>query len=220
MQDIKGASHEISFWKQFVQSDRFINGWLSNEKTPELNDLVYMFLLGQPDAKVLDCGSGVVSILHGTVKGGNLTSADLLGHGYAKFFDYWAHGMTSPMAISCENLAFIDQFDVVHISNALDHTQDPQAAYNAMYRAVKPGGFLIVQGFVNEGTHEEWTGFHQFNIDIKELITNGVEYTALVIESKNGDAVVYQNPYFARKIHIDLLGRDWIVFIARKPLEA
>ena len=217
MQTIKGSDHEIAFWKQFVKSDRFINGWLSNEKTPELNVEVYMFLLGQPDAKVLDCGSGVVSILHGTVK--NLTPCDLLGNEYAEFFDYNAHGILSPFPSSCEDLRFKDVFDVVHISNALDHTQDPKAAYNAMYRAVKPGGFLIVQGFVNEGTHEEWQGFHQFNIDIKELITNGVEYTALVIESKNGDAVVYANPYFARKIHIDLLGRDWIIWITRKPLE-
>ena len=221
MQTIKGSDHEISFWKQFVQSDRFINGWLSNEKTPELNDLVFMFLKGQPDAKVLDCGSGVVSILHGTVKPENLVSADLLADEYLSIFEYHKYSeINIPFAVSCEGLKWRNDFDVVHISNALDHTQDPQAAYNAMYRAVKPGGFLIVQGFVNEGTHEDWTGFHQFNIDIKELITNGVEYTALVIESKNGDAVVYQNPYFARKIHIDLLGRDWIVFIVRKPLEA
>jgi len=221
MQNIKGADHELSFWKQFVQSDRFINGWLSNAKTPELNDLVYMFLLGQPSAKVLDCGSGVVSILHGTVKRGNLHSYDLLGDEYEKIFDYKKIGIDlKPIAIGCEDINTVDFYDVVHISNALDHTQDPQAAYNAMYRAVKPGGFLIIQGFVNEGTHEEWTGFHQYNIDIKELITYGVEYTALVIESKNGDAVVYAIPYFARKIHIEMLNRDWIVWITRKPLEA
>ena len=220
MQTIKGSDHEIAFWKQFIQSDRFLNGWLSNEKTPELNDLVYMFLKGQPDAKVLDCGSGVVSILHGTVPNENLTACDPLAREYAKIFMYEYFNDIMPLGIACEDLTDENKFDVVHISNALDHTQNPQAAYLAMFRAVKPGGFLIVQGFVNEGTHEEWTGFHQHNIDIKELITNGVEYTALVIESKNGDAVVYQNPYFARKIHIDLLGRDWLIWITSKPLEA
>lgn len=213
-----GSEHEISFWKEFVKTDRFINGWLSNEKTPELNDLVYMFFKGQPEAKVLDCGSGVVSILHGTVPDGKLQSADPLGHEYAKLFDYNKYGLLMPLPRACEDLLYTNVFDVVHISNALDHTQNPQAAYNAMYRAVKPGGFLIVQGFVNEGTHEDWIGFHQFNIDIKELITNGVEYTALVIESKNGDSIVYSNPYIARKIHIDLLGRDWVIWVARKPL--
>ena len=219
MQNIKGADHELSFWKQFVQSDRFINGWLSNDKTPELNDLVYMFLLGQPDADVLDCGSGVVSILHGTVKRGNLHSYDLLGDKYEYIFDYTKVGIDlKPVAIACEDINTIDFYDVVHISNALDHTQNPQAAYNAMYRAVKPGGFLIVQGFVNEGTHEDWQGFHQHDLD---LFRENQEGEGLKITDKHGaQTILSQNPYFARKIHIDLLGRDWLIWITRKPLEA
>jgi SAM-dependent methyltransferase len=218
MQNIKGADHELSFWKQFVQSDRFINGWLSNEKTPELNDLVYMFLLGQPDAKVLDCGSGVVSILHGTVKESNLTSADPLGHAYNEIFDYSKHGLVMPLPRACEDLTFKDLYDVVHISNALDHSQQPSVAFERMYRAVKPGGFLIVQGFVNEGTHEDWTGFHQWDLD---LFRENQEGEGLKITDKHGaQTILSQNPYFARKIHIDLLGRDWLIWITRKPLEA
>lgn len=219
MQNIKGADHEISFWKQFVQSDRFINGWLLNEKTPELNDLVYMFLKGQPDADVLDCGSGVVSILHGTVKRSNLFSCDPLANEYAKIFDYnlVADTYFSPNPVGCEDLEYENQFDVVHISNALDHTQDPHAAYLAMYRAVKPGGFLIVQGFVNEGTHENWEGFHQWNIDLDESKPGHIN---LSISNKHGWVAAVFNPYVAIRTHIELLGRDWIVFIARKPMEA
>ena len=218
MNDIKGVAHELSFWKQFVQSDRFLNGWLSNDKTPELNDMVYMFLLGQPEAKVLDCGSGVVSILHGTVKAGNLHACDLLAYEYEKIFDYKANGIIPPFPAGCEELIFDGTFDVVHISNALDHTQDPQAAYNAMYRAVKPGGFLIVQGFVNEGTHEEWIGFHQWDLD---LFRENQEGEGLKITDKHGaQTILSQNPYFARKIYIDLLGRDWLIWVTRKPLEA
>jgi SAM-dependent methyltransferase len=220
---MKGSEHEVAFWKNFVKTDRFLNGWLSDEKTPELNDLVYMFLKGQPEADVLDCGSGVVSILHGTVKRSNLFSCDPLANEYAKIFDYngkISDTYFSPNPVACEDLEYENQFDVVHISNALDHCQQPSVAYQKMLQAVKPGGFLIVQGFVNEGTHENWQGFHQFNIDIKELITNQTEYTALLISSKNGDSVIYSNPYFSRKIHIDLLGRDWLIWIAQKPFEA
>lgn len=213
MQTIKGADHEISFWKQFVKSDRFINGWLPDRKTPELNDLVYMFLLGQPEAKVLDCGSGVVSILHGTVKPGNLVATDILGKEYSKVFNFFDNGFKPPLAIACEDLPFVENYDVVHISNALDHTQDPQAAYNAMYRAVKPGGFLIVQGFVNEGTHEEWQGMHQWNLD--------ATFGNLCIIGKIGlPTILDSNPYFVTKIYHESLGRDWIIWITRKPLEA
>ena len=216
MQNIKGSEHEISFWKNFVKSNRFLNGWLSNEKTPELNDLVYMFLKGQPDAKVLDCGSGVVSILHGTVKESNLTSADPLGHQYNEIFNYNKHGLIMPLPRACEDLTFTDLYDVVHISNALDHVQDPRKAYEAMYEAVKPGGFLIVQGFVNEALHEEWQGFHQHNIDLDK---EGTVHANLHVSDRKGWVFSVFNPYFARKIHIDLLGRDWLIFIVRKPLE-
>jgi len=87
-----------------------------------------------------------------------------------------------------------------------------------MYRAVKPGGFLIVQGFVNEGTHEEWTGFHQWDLD---LFMENQEGEGLKITDKHGaQTILAQNPYFARKIHIDLLGRDWLIWITCKSLEA
>ena len=220
MQNIKGSDHEIAFWKDFVKSDRFINGWLPDRKTPELNDLVYMFLLGQPEADVLDCGSGVVSILNGTVKRQNLFSCDPLANEYAKIFDYngaIADTYFSPNPVGCEDLEYENQFDVVHISNALDHTQDPHAAYLAMYRAVKPGGFLIVQGFVNEGTHEDWNGFHQWDIDLDE---SKPEHVNLSISDKRGWVAAIFNPYFARKIHIDHTKKDWIIWITRKPMEA
>lgn len=218
MQNIKGADHELSFWKQFVQSDRFINGWLSNAKTPELNDLVYMFLLGQPDAKVLDCGSGVVSILHGTVPDKNLTAYDPLGGHYEGIFNYKDFGITPPWSIAAEYIVDVDKFDVVHISNALDHSQQPSVAFERMCRAVKPGGFLIVQGFVNEGTHEEWAGFHQWDLD---LFRENQEGEGLKITDKHrAQTILSQNPYFARKIHIDLLGRDWLIWVTRKPMEA
>lgn len=214
MQNIKGSDHEISFWKQFVQSDRFINGWLPDRKTPELNDLVYMFLLGQPEAKVLDCGSGVVSILHGTVKPSNLTSSDLLGHAYNEIFDYSKHGLVMPLPRACEDLTFKDMYDIVHISNAIDHVQDPFKAYAAMLRAVKPGGFLIVQGFVNEGTHEDWQGFHGFDFN---LTVNGG-----LIGQNQKEVVLWveDNTYFSKKIHLEMLNREWFIHITRKPMEA
>lgn len=213
MQTIKGSDHEISFWKQFVQSDRFINGWLPDRKTPELNDLVYMFLLGQPEAKVLDCGSGVVSILHGTVSSENLTAYDPLGGHYEGIFNYKEFGFTPPWSIAAEYIVDVDKFDIVHISNALDHCQQPNVAFDRLYRAVKPGGFLIVQGFVNEGTHEEWQGFHNWNLDI--------DFDSLLITGKTTPPIILDaNPYFACKIYLDVLGRDWLIYITRKPLEA
>jgi SAM-dependent methyltransferase len=208
---MRGSEHELSFWKDFVKSDRFLNGWLSDEKTPELNDLVYMFLKGQPEAKVLDCGSGVVSILHGTVPSDNLVWCDPLGDEYEKIFDYESRGIFSPVPYACEDLPedYNDEFDVVHISNAIDHVQQPQQAYERMFDAVRPGGFLIIQGFVNEATHEDWTGFHQQNAD---LLPNG----SFILRGKDGINLIIEDPYISKKIYLDILGREWIIFIKRK----
>ena len=209
---IKGVDHELGFWKQFVKSDRFLKGWVPTTRTPELNDIAYKFFTERPDAKVLDCGSGVVSILHGTVKQENLMAADLLGDEYRDIFDYTRYGIEPPIAVGCEGLKFVEQFDIVHISNALDHCQQPDLAFWKLYQAVKPGGFLMVQGFVNEGTHENWSGFHNWNLDI--------DRDRLTITDKTKLSVTLSTkPYFSTKVHLEILGRDWLIWVNQKPTE-
>ena len=200
--------HEINFWREFVKTDRFLKGWCSNEKTPELNDIVYNFLKERPEANVLDVGSGVVSLLHGTVPSDKLTAYDPLAIEYRAIFDY--KGIKKPLAVMAESMVDRGRYDIVHISNAIDHTQDPLKAYDNLFRAVKPGGFLIVQGFVNEGTHENWSGFHQWDIDIDNRNYLTLEKDGLV-------SVIAKKPYFATKIHIEMLGREWLIWIAQKP---
>jgi SAM-dependent methyltransferase len=123
-----------------------------------------------------------------------------------------------PLPLACEDLVgFKDIFDIAHISNALDHSQQPDVAYNKMMQAVKPGGFLIVQSFVNEGTHENWKGFHKWNLD---LFRENKEGEGLKITDKHGvQTILSQDPYFVRKIHIDHMNKDWIIWITRKPFE-
>lgn len=204
---VKGAEHEINFWKEFAKTPRFLDGWVKDVKTPELNDIVYGFLIGHPNAKVLDCGSGVVSILNGTVKNDNLTPCDLLGTEYGKIFDYKKHGVKQPLPYGCEDLEYENEFDIVHISNALDHTQDVLTSYKKLLQAVKPGGFLIIQGFENEGHQENWQGFHQWNLSIQDK--------TLRVENKSGKIDYIQDAYFATRIHIPMLGRDWYIYIVQ-----
>ena len=60
--------HEIDFWREFVKTDRFLQGWCSNTKTPELRQFVYDFIQEYlpENGEVLDVGSGAVSLLHGS----------------------------------------------------------------------------------------------------------------------------------------------------------
>ena len=163
--ELHGIYHELAFWQQFVKTDRFIKGWVKKIKTPELNQEVYDFIKSVPHGTVLDVGSGVCSLLNGTC---NTIAVDPLGDLYKLVFDYQRHQIEPPKALPAEELPYENEFDIVHISNALDHTQNPYEAYNKLLKAVKHGGYLIIQGFVDEAIYENWAGFHQWNLDLNE----------------------------------------------------
>lgn len=220
--DLRGVAHELRFWKEFVQSDRFLKGWVpDNIITPELREEVNFMIRDADDAadkefrhkdfKVLDVGSGVVSILNGTIHPHHLMALDPLGELYELIFDYKAHGIAPPIALSGEDMQFIEQFDVVHMSNALDHSYDPFLVYQNLIRAVKPGGLLIIQGFGNEGSYEKWEGFHQWNIDIEP----GTGF--LVASDKAGKYSTISEEGNGKQYKFKLdTAKDWFIWTQRK----
>lgn len=146
---------ELEYWKEFVKTERFLTGWCSQSKTPELRKEAYNFideyLLKNPDAKVLDVGSGVVSILNGTIPRDQLTCTDPLGSFFPDLFKYKSYRIDPPFSFSAEDLPFLEEFDIVHMSNALHLTDHPIKAINKMYDACKIGGYIIIHGFEREG---------------------------------------------------------------------
>ncbi len=167
---MEAIGHELSFWKGFVCDERFVNGWIpSDVKTPDLQVEIYNFFLSLPNyvqLKVLDIGSGAVSVLNGTFPKKNIVTVDPLGSLYPFIFDYSAHAITPPLPCGGEEIEFIDEFDIVHCSNAIDHSQDPYKVFINMVRACRDEGHVIIQGLVDEAIHENWEGFHQYNFTI------------------------------------------------------
>lgn len=211
-QKLKGTEHELSFWRDFVKTPRFLDQWVSDSPTPELLDSVRDFIRSglRKSSRVLDVGSGVVSILRGTVPEEALVAVDPLADRYKTLFNYTAHGIEPPLTIAAENLEFVSEFDFVHMRNALDHTQNPVRAYEALLRAAKPGGFVIVQGFVNEGSFENWQGMHQWNISINEN-------NHLWIANKQGGGVyIHKNRVSSTTLDLLDTGKKWMVWIAQK----
>lgn len=177
--ELHGIYHELNFWRGFVKTDRFRHGWVGKQKTPELNGFVADFIKSVPNERVADVGSGVVSILNGLVP---VVPIDPLGELYQLVFDYKAHKLPHPLPYPAEELPFDGEFDIVHCSNAIDHTQNPILAYHKLCKATKVGGYVIVQGFENEGTFENWQGFHQNDISI--------ENDTLILKNQKGDISV------------------------------
>ena len=202
--ELHGIYHELAFWQQFVKTDRFLSGWVKKVKTPELNQEVADFILSVKNDSVLDVGSGVCSLLNGLV---NVTACDPLGDLYRLIFDYERHKLTPPLAIPAEYLKYSNEFDIVHISNALDHCQNPGDALDRLIEAVKPGGYLIVQGFCNEAENENWQGFHQFNLDLTE---SGI----LRIKGKVGELATLFTTHMYKKI--DIGNKQWFYWIVKK----
>jgi SAM-dependent methyltransferase len=60
-----------------------------------------------------------------------------------------------------------NSFDLVCAYNSLDHSQDPLKAIQQMFAVVKPGGYVYLNHYANEGLKEGYKGMHQWNFDIK-----------------------------------------------------
>jgi ubiquinone/menaquinone biosynthesis C-methylase UbiE len=79
-----------------------------------------------------------------------------------------------------EKLTYADNFfDIVHCVNTLDHVVNPNKALQEMLRVCKPGGYIYLRHFPNVGVHENYSAFHQWNIN---MIENG----DVSIYNKNG----------------------------------
>ena len=219
-----GFQHELEFWKGFIQTDRFKENWISDTPNPELQPesagIILAEIEGRKKYRVLDLGSGVVSILRGTVPDKNLTSCDPLADDYQEIFDYNSHGIRPPDCQSGENLKYNDNyFDVVHISNAIDHASNPAGVHSEMERVCKKDGLIVISGFVNEGEHERYKGLHQWNA----RIITGVDELDYILEvdreGRKGGFVVDAR-YNGKLIHAETIrletGRNYFVYAYRK----
>jgi len=163
---LEGFAHELDFWETFVKTDRFLEHWDSDEPNPELRHPAGSIILAEGGGRprVLDVGSGVVSLLMGTVPRENLTAVDPLADKYKRIYKGTTalKGHVEDLSPFCKS----GLYDVVHISNALDHSQNPMAGLLSMLAACKPGGLVYIQGFVNERDWHNGAGLHQWNIDV------------------------------------------------------
>lgn len=66
-------------------------------------------------------------------------------------------------------------FHIVYSQNAIDHSQSPIKFIQNMFHILKPNGFMIVYGFINEGTNQNWIGLHKWDLSVengKLLLSN------------------------------------------------
>lgn len=120
--------------------------------------------------RVLDVGSGPLSMLaYGAHQGLiELVAADPLANEYRRLLLKHGYEPTSKL-VQCfgEELSAVfgtEAFDIVWIHNALDHSQSPELVLAETVSVLRPGGFLVFQGWSREGTAQSWVGLHQHDI--------------------------------------------------------
>jgi len=124
---------------------------------------------------VLDVGAGPVSLFEKwKEKNIHVTATDILAEKYAKLRDelgYEADIETLFCPGECLSELFgIESFDVSFTRNALDHCIDPKEVVDQMMAVLRPGGFLHIQTFFNEGAGSKYQNMHQWNLWIDKNV--------------------------------------------------
>lgn len=203
--DIKAIHNELSFWVDFVKSERFAKRWESAVPNKELHKASKDFICEIQPKTILDVGSGVCSLLYGLLPESEITCVDPLGDLYGLIYDYSGKPFKQPLAIMGEEMTFDGEFDLVHCSNALDHCQNPITVLANMITATKPGGWTMVQGFVDEGFAEGYSGFHKWDM---KLTSDGLLKIAEGVYTAPGN-------YF-KQYQIEDGWKHWFIWALRK----
>ena len=129
-----------------------------------------------PGLRALDVGCGPASLLSlGHLQGTfELTGVDPLAEYYRAALARQGKAPVGELRAGYgEGLRALfppESFHLVFTCNALDHTQSPGRALAEMCAMTAPGGVLVVQGFVREGSANHFHGLHQNDL---YLLSNG-----------------------------------------------
>lgn len=88
-------------------------------------------------------------------------------------------------------------FHLVYSQNAIDHSSSPKKFIDNLYHITVTGGYLIIYGFVNEGSAAKWLGLHQWNIEVE----NGH-----LLRSNRDKSIFKEN--MTRHLNMDLVYAD------------
>ncbi len=167
-----GIQSEVDFWRHWLETkgDRWPEDYTQRtDPSAPVDPWVFGFLGSPRKVSVLDVGSGPLTMM-GKVWGDariDLSACDALGAIYAQLPYPEGLPLIEVAAVKSEELSKHyppNSFDLVYARNTLDHGIDPLAAVTEMIRVAKPGGLIVSQHWPNEGTRENWEGFHQWDL--------------------------------------------------------
>ena len=215
----QGIPGELNFWR------RVLEGIKGNETTVppmvitrmkrrlsygrELQDYPRLLLsetIASADdtVKILDAGAGPFTQI-GSIWPGyktEVTATDALAPNYDKLLkEYNVAPPVRTKKCDFESLASLfgeDYFDLVWSQNALDHSYDPVSGLENLISVAKPGCYVSIMLFENEGERENYKGMHQWNFsrlndDISISTKKGDRYMLSDIAKNKADIISIRN---------------------------
>lgn len=171
----EGLPSEETFWRRYLTTggDLWPEDFKQRLQPRPLDHLELECVRRIPHdvIRILDVGAGPLTVLGSThpTKTIEIVAVDPLAPRYDELL---AEAAIDPPVRTqfCHGEKLLDtfsreSFDITHMRNALDHTYDPISVINNMLAVVRPGGFVILRHWVNEGERESYQGLHQWNLD-------------------------------------------------------
>jgi 2-polyprenyl-3-methyl-5-hydroxy-6-metoxy-1,4-benzoquinol methylase len=182
-----GLELEVKFWDWVINPETrkpFVQKRIDVDKQDFIDSCGEFFfnllLHAKPKPRLLDVGAGPVSRLMWGAANNliDIVSIDPLADEYLKLLN--KYNVSIPVKpIQGKGESIVDQFgensfDIVYCCNALDHSERPFICALNMVAALKAGGYLMIEGFTKEGTHEKYVGLHQHDLCVED---NNLSYT-------------------------------------------
>lgn len=186
---------EIDFWDNYIKTKGHIwpEGFKSriNPETPiiqSISNLISFFK--ENNIKILDVGSGPITNIGfkniDKSKNTEITATDVLADKYNELLE--KYNIIPPVKTTqCDSIELskkfkLNDFNIVHASNCMDHMNNPLLALLNMISMLKHDGYIILIHNINEGKAMGYNGLHHWDmfLDNKENIImrryDGIEY--------------------------------------------
>ena len=173
---LTGIQDELNFWNDYMdtQGDIYKDDYedtICNNKKFVLDDDIDEKYLGK-DFKFIDVGSGPFSRCGKITEkvDMNFTAADPLAEAYNDMKKI--KQIDNGIVIDTAFVELLDKkygknvFDMVHMSNSLDHCFDALCGIYQLIYICKIGGKIILRHAENEAERSEYEGFHQWNLSV------------------------------------------------------
>ena len=126
------------------------------------------------DVKVLDIGAGPISKI-GKILNGKpiaLTPIDPIAVKYQALLDELNLVAPVPTQTGCgerlKQLFGVNQFDLIHARNSIDHCREPLEVIRQALAVLKPQCYFYLNHYRNEGKAANYYGLHQWNFDVED----------------------------------------------------